>query len=413
MFTHLNETLKNNGFGKFAVFSLHPLQLSAYLDAVWETWRQASASDPAAVPTVAVPGIGTVTLAQTSPDPLPPFSPPLQDALNALDHSFLINGKEMSNELERSARETLQGQLKPATGSNRPLPLWKHLIYAYLIENTRVFEISARVVQETLRDEALGTLSVESHQWVRNTEELFFRDSSSPFLASLTSQLRPDMRAIRRNAYYRMFGLDLNHGTDDNRPYTYHKATVANRDFVRVFQDLLREVWRGYVNATNSTGQNTTDEAQIFELVSRIRDMLNARRSSDPGLRANLSREEFVSVSIMSWFELTVAQGSPIVRDLKAAGVTREEQLTKLGDRVKLAAHSQSRSFFILADQLPGILTLIEEGFFTAANVSALYKPVTAPPSTAIRDSLLQIINHWSIATGTDLKAMPVTPVRG
>ena len=50
-----------------------------------------------------------------------------------------------------------------------------------------------------------------------------------------------------------MFGLELNHGTDDGKPYPYVKAEAANTEFVATFEEFLREVWVGmtYVTATS------------------------------------------------------------------------------------------------------------------------------------------------------------------
>jgi hypothetical protein len=54
----------------------------------------------------------------------------------------------------------------------------------------------------------------------------------------LSNYVRPDIHATRRNAYQRMFGMDLNHGTDDNKPYPYVKADELDpsvkTDFIRV-----------------------------------------------------------------------------------------------------------------------------------------------------------------------------------
>ena len=52
---------------------------------------------------------------------------------------------------------------------------WDHLIYAYMIENTRVYEIFRRAVYEFMHGEKIGTPTDQSQQWLRNTEELFSR----------------------------------------------------------------------------------------------------------------------------------------------------------------------------------------------------------------------------------------------
>ena len=103
-----------------------------------------------------------------------------------------------------------------------------------MIENTRAYEILGRVLAEFAQGERLGILREHaSYQWLRTTEELFYKDASPFQPYNLVSRIRPDIAATRRNAYYRMFGMDLNHGRDGvAQPYPYVKPPVANREFV-------------------------------------------------------------------------------------------------------------------------------------------------------------------------------------
>jgi hypothetical protein len=274
-------------------------------------------------------------------------------------------------------------------------PLWDHLIYAYMIENTRVFEIMQRVLWEYAHGERLDTPSLESRLWLRATEELFYRDNPPFQIFTLTSYIRPDIRASRRNAYYRMFGMDLNHGTDGNAAYPYEKPPASNRDFVSVFEEFMREVWRGIENFANTSGTNSTDDAAIADLARRLSQMLLARRQL-----GNLSREEFLFVATMSWLHLTVEISSPIVRDLKADSTSPEERLRKIGERVGVPAHGKSMSYFQLAEPMSRILIALETGLYNdPGDVPALYAP------GAVRDDMMTIVTHWSIATGRDIKA--------
>src|SRR5690606_2743496 len=109
-----------------------------------------------------------------------------------------------------------------------------------------------------------------------------------------------------RNAYYRMFGMDLIHGKDNGQVYPYDKAKASNTEFVATFEEFLREVWVAIANLNNQTGENPTDEAAIFNLAVRLHDQLRARRQG-----GNLAREEFDAVSMMSWLHLTVSFNSP------------------------------------------------------------------------------------------------------
>lgn len=287
---------------------------------------------------------------------------------------------------------------KDGLGLNR----WDHLIYAYLIENTRIYEIFRRVLYEYRHGEKLGVPLASAQHWLRNTEELFFRDPAPFSIYSVVSYVRPDQGASRRNAYQRMFGMDLNHGMDDGKPYPYVKPETANREFVSTWEEFLREVWIGISNATNTSGSKPTDDAAIANLARRLHDMLRTRRTN-----GNLSREEFWFVSMMSWFHLTLEFNSPIVVSLRAEGSREEERLKKIAERIQLPAHAKSYYFFRLADPMSRILIQIETGTYDdPAAAPALYSP-----GSPVEDDMRLLVTYWSFATGRNMKSksVPVT----
>lgn len=273
-----------------------------------------------------------------------------------------------------------------------------------MIENTRIFEIFDRVLREYEGGERFETPEPDAALWLCSTESLFYRDLGSGFIGAMTSLLRPDLRAIRRNTYYRLLGLDLNHGLDGNRPYAFEKPQAANRDFVPTFEAFLREVWRGAMNAVNFIGPNETDNATIADHARRVREMLVVRR-----LNGNLRREEFWAVVTMSWFHLAVAQDTPIVRSLKAEAESPADRLRKLGERVGVPAHGRADAYFNMAFELSELLTFIETNpnAVQPAFASGYYLPTG--PFPLIAANMKTVITQWSIATGRDMKAQRVT----
>src|SRR6266508_3790937 len=146
--------------------------------------------------------------------------------------------------------------LDPFTLLTAPgLPL-HHIAYALCLENTKLAEVMRQIVVEYRSGERLPPTTAPTLRWLQVTEEVFFT-SPVPFsVRSLASSLRPDPAAIRRNAYYRLLGMDLNHGTEDGRPYQYVKPDVSNRDFSVAFESLLAEAWKGYINRNNFVAAN-------------------------------------------------------------------------------------------------------------------------------------------------------------
>jgi hypothetical protein len=365
-----------SGAGK--VFELHPLQLTRFLEEMW-----LMRAGPAAKPSPAVP-----------------------PALYGVEASSGLES-ELMTVPEDIYPTSLSAEVAPGKegGKGAKIP-WRHLMYAYLIENTRAFEIFRRVLEECVHGERLDVPSPEGQAWLRTTEALFYSDPHPGQVPAVTSNIRPDARAVRRNAYYRLLGIDLNHGYDDGKPYPYVKPAAANREFVPLLEEFMREVWRGIENFTNTSGPNSTDDAAIAELGAALADVLTVRRRNGA-----LSREEFAAVAAMSWFHLTLMSDTPIVLDLKAAATSPEERLRKLGERVGLPCHPKSEQYFAMADAISQILLAIEaRQFANPTGVASLYAgdpPPPAPPNL-IRANMMTIIAQWSIATGRDMKARKV-----
>ncbi len=374
------------------LFRLNPAELAGLLELVWELREWEADSDGNPIPPLGHPN------RRSDISQLPVY------LLNSLFGGAVDNSMPTVNVLTENRRNfgpDIPGS-SPGEIIERLGMRWDHLIYAYLIENTRIYEIFRRVLYEYRHDEKLGVPLASSQHWLRNTEELFFRDPAPFTIYSVNSYIRPDSGASRRNAYYRMFGMDLNHGMDDGKPYPYVKPNTANREFVSTFEDFLQEVWVGIVNFNNNIGVDPTDDAAIANLARRLHDMLRTRRTN-----GNLSREEFWFVSMMSWFHLTVEFDSAIINSLRAEASRADLRLGKIAARVQLPAHSKSYYFFLLADPMSRILTQIEIGTYNdEMAVPALYSE-----GSPVESDMRRIITFWSFATGRNMKAkaVPVT----
>jgi hypothetical protein len=372
------------------VFQIHPLQLSRWLELAWTFSKSGTIQwatltpetpflgDPNIVDTLALPDtpapLLTTNLASgiASTGVPPPFNP-------ALYH------------------------FPPALGQGVTLGIpWDHLIYALLIENTGVYEILAEVLRRYVLGETLEVPSLETEQWLRGTEELFFRNPPLFHIFGLVSDLRPDMRIIRRNGYWRMFGMDLAHPLPPTYPAPVggelpwkRDVGVANLRFRELFVEFLREVWIGMENLTNSSGAKPTDDAYISELSRQLRDLLSMRRRN-----GMLAREEFVHVTTLSWFHMTVESDTPLVNDLKANGTDPADRLVKIGARVGITCPSHAREYFELADVLSTTLRFVELGAFDdPGNAPLLYNR-----ASKIGQDMNRVIDLWQMATGDRLK---------
>jgi hypothetical protein len=322
---------------------------------------------------------------------------------------FDIVGRQLPSGLDRvlaNVPDDIYPLADRADRQSQPL-VWHHLIYAYMIEQTRVFEIFDRVLFHYLYGEQLPPATGGGQRWLRATEDLLFRDAPSFQIYAVTSWLRPDIRASRRNAYMRLFGLDLDHGKlnfdehpkdSGSYPYPHPREPGWNKSFFDKFEEFVRQVWRGIENVVNTSGPNPTDDAAIATLADDLRIMLADRRKY-----GNLAREEFIFASMMSWLHLTLLFDSQIVKDLKAEASAPWERLAKIGDLVEVPAHKHSEGYFRIAEPLSRLLIGIEAGLFNhAGTVPALYSP------GAPHDDIFEVITQWLQITGHDLKAPKV-----
>jgi hypothetical protein len=276
---------------------------------------------------------------------------------------------------------------------------WDHLIYAYLIENTRIFDIFERLLETYAFSEDLETPSPAGQLFWRNTEYLIYGDGIPSLLPTTASRARRDEVANRQTVYNWMFGIDLSHGAELAKAHPYRKPAAANRDFIPTFEELGREVWGGIMNAKNLSGPNPTDAVAIATSARRLYDMMATRR-----LNGNLSREEFRAVALMSWLHLAVMYNSPIVVDLKATASSPEQRLAKLGDRAGIKAHTKAKALFDLAQPFSYLMQAIETGQFNNPGNAALFYKV---PSVLELNAEV-VIDQYSLATGRDLKASSV-----
>ncbi|MCU1329764.1 MAG: hypothetical protein JWN34_5134 [Bryobacterales bacterium] len=277
---------------------------------------------------------------------------------------------------------------------------WDHLIYAYLLENTRIFDIFSKLLETYMYGEQLETPSPAAQAFWRNLEYLVFGDAMPSMLWTTSGRVRRDEIANRLTTYYWMFGIDLSHANEVAAEHPYQKPAAANRDFIPTFEAFAKEVWRGIVNARNTSGANDTDPTVVATLARRIYDMMATRR-----LNGNLSREEFRAVAIMSFMNLAILYDSPAVVDLKAAASSPEMRLLKMAERVGMKPHTRTKPFLDLARPFSVLMQSIETGAFNEPGGASLLFDITNDVSRNAED----VIDQYSLATGRELKAQTVS----
>lgn len=387
MFLSLAKLFDDAGGSREQVLEIHPIQLSRWLD---EAWAGAALVPelPVGTPSTSSPFLGDDAIIGAHDLPAQPPPP------------FLL----LPSGITVPDPDSWTTELGPPRAGSIGL-LWHHLAYAYLIESTGAFEVFAEVVRRLVLGETLGTISIEGSKWLRATEELFFRDPPLFSISGVVSEARPHARVNRRNAYWRMFGLDLPHQLGSPRDaaggqqdWKAHVGLGVNTDFRARWAELLRQVWLGIENFSNTSGSNPTDASYVSFLCQAIQEMFNNRRRG--GL---LAREEFVYVTVLSWFHLTLQTDTPIVKDLKAEATSPADRLSIIAQRVGMAPAARSRELFELSELMSSVLRAIELGSFDDPTAASTLFDTSSTPGVEMRD----LINLWQSATGERVKDRP------
>lgn len=283
-----------------------------------------------------------------------------------------------------------------------------HLMYAYMVENSKIYQVFEKIIAKYQLGEDL-TIPYNSNDklsrvWIENTHLLFFSNAPQA-IWNENSNLGNNFEAMRRNAYFRLFGMDLNHGIGENGTASvqYQRANHFNADFIMQLESFLKLCWQMMINFSNTSNINTTDLIALQEQANSLKNLLLSRRTTERSLDdytlLNLSKVEFHSVIMAEWFNHAISYNSPIVREMGAEGVTASERLNRLAQRVGYTSHSKTANFLDLAPLLATLLRLLE-----LDEVDNNYLTAIANPSTRPYALITSILYNYQIATGKDLK---------
>ena len=264
-----------------SLFLYHPLQISALVETVWRNRYNAGSA-------TFTPWPQWMTAALLAPNP--PVPPASTDSNFISGYNFPTGGPFPSPGTGNPqwplplpsggafvTPDQLPGVALGAGGVVQPTN-WDHLIYAYLIENTRIFDIFARLLETYAFSEDLETPSPPAQSFWRNTEYLIYGDGMPSMIWNTTSRARRDEIANRQTVYNWMFGIDLSHGVELAKEHSYRKPTASNRDFFPTFEAFASQVWGGIMNAKNVAGANTTDPVAIATARNSSRERFPLRR---------------------------------------------------------------------------------------------------------------------------------------
>jgi hypothetical protein len=389
-----------------SLFTYHPLQISALVETVWLNRYHAI---PSAISSPFVPWSRDLSWQilrsdfftgydWSSGSPVPLDSTHLYAPAPLASSSFTPPYNQPGLGFAPTV-PSLQPPI-PKHGTN-----WDHGIYAYVIENTRIYEIFRKVLHKYIHGGELESPSPAAQLFWRNLEFLIYGEATPSMVWTTSGRLRRDEQAERCSTYFWMFGIDLSHAAQIAVEHPYEKPVASNRDFIPIFEAFGREVWRGIVNAKNTSGANDTDPNVIALLAERVYDMMQTQR-----LNGNQSREEFRAVAIMSFMHLAVLYDSPMVHDLRAEASDPASRLEKIAERVGMTAHPRSKALFDLAGKFSFLLQSIETGKFNDAAIAQLL--YSQSPGNFVSQNAEDVIDQYSLATGRDLKSSPVHMVQ-
>jgi hypothetical protein len=270
-------------------------------------------------------------------------------------------------------------------------PAWEHLGYSFALESSRMVQIFDRVVHEYTIGERLGIPGHATQRWLDTMQALLHPGRGAGAWPNDTMSRRAT-ESVRRNAYWRLFGMELSFGTDRNEVFDYEKAEASNTNFVPQFEAMLRAIRR----ATARTGRPQLGSqrlhASVLTCVSELRNVLIERRQSN-----FLAREELAAATVMGWLELSLRVDSPVVKDLRVEADSAATRLALIGDRIGLPAHQKSEALFALAPDFSLLLRAIESDALLESALPLLQA------GSPLADASQRVIVNWSAAIGATL----------
>ena len=220
-----------------------------------------------------------------------------------------------------------------------------------MIENTRVYEIFRRVLEEyALRRAARRARRDEGQRWLRTTEAAVLpRQSALPDLHA--RELDPPGHP-RRAAQRRTSGCSAS--TSTTAPTTTARTRTRARrpptpSSRRRSRSCCARCGGRSRTSRNQVGPNQTDVTTIANLARALFDMLRVRRQEqrrEPRARRAVPRLDDGLVPPDA--ELQHADRPATSRPTRRPPA---ERLQKIGERVGLPAHSRADSYFRLADE--------------------------------------------------------------
>ena len=219
-----------------------------------------------------------------------------------------------------------------------------------------------------------------------------------------TASSRPDGEATRRAAYQPLLGMDLNHGTSDNKPYPFVRAEAANKEFV---SDIRGAAARG-VDRHHQRVEHERDQADRRCEAGgagqeAAGDAARAPAQRQPVARGVRQRRDDVVVPPDGRRRL--APSSSICARRRRAP---EQRLFKIAQLVGVPAHGLSGSYFDIADEHLAAPAPHRDRRLHCRPATAWPRLYT--PGSALERVMRTIITHWSIITGRDMKAGKIAP---
>jgi hypothetical protein len=286
--------------------------------------------------------------------------------------------------------------------------LWPHLIYAYLIENTGIFEIFQKLSELYRLDSRLPPLKNDSRRFWFMVDSLIF-SAPPPMTVLSAGALRGSDEQLERQALYRkVLNLELSNSKENAQHYQSRTPGTPTGDLISNIGAFLHETWRGIVQARpGSIGSKDVNYQKIVSSANAIRNQLSTQRE-----RSDLSLAEFRAAGIMSLLEVAVSDNTAVVEDLNAMSSSAAERLRLIGKQCGIAPNPRAAALFEIAPHFSVLLRFIETDVFKdAGSVETLCKErILIDRVEPVISLYREALGNELTASGTELVAFPGNP---
>lgn len=232
----------------------------------------------------------------------------------------------------------------------------RHLIYSYFIESTGIIDVFGSLFKSYLiSDDLLKLNRRDDGQLIEKIKETINYVYPKPI-----SRITPDLEALRRNAYWRMFGFTIKNNND------FPKVRSYNSEFTKTFEAIMYEIFQGILDKGISIEKLGNPNALAEHLDNFHTMLINRKYNEIEDISAYWA---FALERLLSLLD----DDDFMIRRLNIRSDGRKSRLIELGERLRVPVAKETLYLFQLAKYMEKFLIRVEDTTWSTELAASLF----------------------------------------